>query len=279
MASFIGLSEALFAIGVAVVTLVPRPASSTDWIGGHLASPFRRSVLIITLMNVFRNTCLVDRRFHDVAVASDSSDESTAKEAFETTVYYVLTGIESLGACFLMLLMPYLLQCRLKDVINIQPGRDLQPWLFLIVILQMIGIVGARRNPNLWAIKRFGDALGCVPVVKTLGVFRRVFSSQRGDNMTIMTLQTLESYSFIVSTFAAVGYLFDNHHSRLGLAVRVGSIFVSHVRVIFHALLLNVMDDANYITPPPPPANETFVEEVEIHVVGEESEFRKLVKV
>lgn len=277
----IGLSEALFAIGVAVVTIVPRTASSSDCIGGDLAAPFRKSVLIFTIMNVFRNTCFEDRRFRDVAaIESDSiNSHSLSEEAIATTFYYVLTSIESFGTSFLMLLMPYLLQCRLQDVINIYPGRDLTPWLLLVLLLQVAGTIGARHNPNLWAIKRFGDAVGCIPVVKTLSVFRRVFSSQRGDNMTIMTLQTIECYSFAITTLAAGAYLFDDHHSTLSQALRVGSIFVSHTRVIFHALLLNVMDDANYIAPPPPPPSETFVEEVDVPTVTTVVECRKLLKV
>lgn len=281
MASFTGLAEVLFVIGVAIITIVPRPASSTDCIGGDLASPFRRSVLIITLVNVFRNVCIEGRHFiGDFSATSNSFDLPTTTAALETTIHDVLTSIESLGICFLMLLMPYLLQCRLKDVINIKPGRDLTAWLLVIVILQMIGVVGARYNPTLWAFKRFGDALGCVPVIKTLRLFRRVFSSQRGDNMTIVTLQTLESYSCLVSMLAAFAYLSNNHHSPLGKAVRLGSIFVHHTRVIFHALLLNVMDDANYITPPPTPVNETYFEEVDVPVVSgaDELECRKLVR-
>jgi hypothetical protein len=253
-ASMIGLSEALFVTGAAVVTIVPRTSSSSDWIGGDLAAPFRKWLLILAVMNVFRNTCFEDRRFRQSMTTTDS-DHLLSEESIWTILYYVLTGAESFGLCFLMLLMPYLLQRRLSDVINIVPGRDLMTWLRAILLLNVIGIIAARYHPNFWAFKRLDDAIGCIPVITTLRLFRRVGSkgAERGNQMTIKTLEVLEFYSFSITTLAAAAYLFDDHHSTLNVAIRVGSIFVSWTRAIFHGHLLNVMDDASYIPPPPPP--------------------------
>jgi hypothetical protein len=256
----IGLAEALFSTCAAIVVIVPRTASSSDWIGGDLASPFRRSVLFLSMMNVFRNTCFEDRRFTIISTAStvtSSSEDQVPRSNESTIAYYVLTSIESFGLCFLMLLMPYLLQCRLIEVINIRPGRNLMLWLRVILALYITATVLAWHDPNLWAFKRLGDALGCIPVIKTLQLFRRVYGSRGGSQLTIQTLEVLEMFSFVVTVAAAAEYLFDDHLQSRSQAIRVGSLFVSQTRVMFHGLLLNVMDEANHVPTPPPPQQPT----------------------
>lgn len=259
--SFIGYTEALFVVGAAVITIVPRPASSVDWVGGDLAAPFRKSLLLLTAMNVFRNVFFDDRRFREACLSPESSYEVITEEGHWTVIYYVLTSFESFSLCFLKLLMPYLLQKRLSEVINIVPGRNLMPWLQAILLLNVLGIVTAPFNPNLWAFKRFGDAIGCIPVIQTLQLFRRVNSNaaEQGNHMTIKTLEALEGYAFLIVTMAAAAYLHDDHHSAVNVAIRLGSIFISWVRAIFHGHLLNVMDDASHVPPmkhpPPPPQN------------------------
>ena len=247
----IGLSEAFFAVGACVIVVTPRTAATFNWVGGDLSNPFRICVLISTALNIFRNVFFEDRRFPETMVAATESG---------TIVYYVLTSIESFGHTVLMLLMPYLLQCRLSDVINIKPGQDLVPWLKAILFLHVVGVLSARFNPNMWAIKRFGDALGCVPVIKTLRTFRRVYSSRGGNNIIIKSLEALEFYSLAITIAAAVGYFFDSRRSTVGQAVRVASIFVSETRVIFHGLLLNITDEASHV---PMPENEGTDEEVD----------------
>jgi hypothetical protein len=243
MLSMIGLSEALFTVGAAIVTIVPRTSSSSSswgFTGGDLTAPFRKAVLITVVMNVFRNVCFDDRRFRDTA----TTDEVTSSmDEYATFIYYSLTSIESFCTTFLLLLMPYLLQCQLSEVINIRPGQDLMPWLSGILFLNVAGIFGALYRPNLWAIKRLGDALGPVPVIKTLQLFRRVNATRGGNTITIKTVETLECYSLFITLAAAAGYLLHDHDYSLGVAVRVSSIFVSWTRVIFHGLLLNVMDE------------------------------------
>ena len=137
MFSLIGYAEALFMIGCTVVTIVPRPASSVDWIGGDLASPFRKFFLLLSIINVFRNVFLDDRRFRDVCSSSPDSIIPT-NGGFWTITYYVLTSAESFAKCFLMLLTPYLLQKRLSEVINIRPGEDLMSWLRAILFLNVL---------------------------------------------------------------------------------------------------------------------------------------------
>ncbi|KAL7496694.1 hypothetical protein ACHAWX_000304 [Stephanocyclus meneghinianus] len=253
MASITGYSEALFVAGAAIVTLVPRPASSFNWIGGDLAAPFRKSLLFLAAMNISRNVSFEDRRFREACPSPESSNSMIPNTGFWTVLYYVLTSIESFGLCFLMLLMPYLVQKRLSDVINIRPGHNLMPWLQAILTLNVLGTMTAPYNRNLWAFKRFGDALGCIPVIKTLQLFRRTNSSsaEQGNHLMIKTLEALEGYSFVITTMAAAAYLFDNHHSMVNVAIRLVSIFISWVRVIFHGHLLNAMDDASYIPPRP----------------------------
>ena len=256
MASISGYSEALFVAGAIIITIVPRPASSVGWIGGKLAAPFRKSLLIVAAMNVFRNLTFEDRRFREACPTPESSSSvivDTGPDLW-TVLYYVLDSIESFCLCFLMLLMPYLLQKRLSEVINIIPGRDLMAWLQAILLLNVLGIMTAPYNPNLWAFKRFGDAIGCIPVIQTLQLFRRINSNsaEQGNHMTIKTMETLEGYSFVITTLAAAAYFFDDHHSTVNVAIRFGSIFISWVRAMFHGHLLNIMDDASHIPLPKP---------------------------
>lgn len=259
----ISWSEAMFTTCVAVVILVPRTPKSSGFIGGDLTAPFRKAVFCIVLMNVFRSVCFDDRRFRE-SIPADQAKSST--EELATLAYYTLTSIESIFTAFLKLLMPYLLQCQLSEVININPGRNLKPWLIAILLMNVTGIFGALYHPNLWAIKRLGDALGTVPVIKTLQLFRRVNTTRGGNTITIRSVEVLEWYSLCITVAAAIGYLLDDHQSSLSMAVRVSSIFVSWARLMFHGLLLNVMDEAIEIAtnapsqPTAPDRNESPVD-------------------
>jgi hypothetical protein len=271
VATFIAYTEALFVFGTAIITIVPRPASSVDWVGGDLAAPFRKSLLLLTAMNVFRNVFFEDRRFRDACPSNDPSQSIISDEGHWTALYYILTSFESFCLCFLKLLMPYLLQKRLSEVINIVPGRNLMSWLQAILFLNLLGIVTAPYNPNLWAFKRFGDAIGCIPVIQTLQLFRRVNSNsaQQGNHMTIKTLEALEGYSFIIISMAAAAYFFDDHQSAVNVAIRLGSIFMSWVRAMFHGHLLNAMDDAYYVPPVKHPPSPNDNEPADPEVIGE----------
>ena len=254
MASISGYSEALFVAGAIIITIVPRPASSVGWIGGKLAAPFRKSLLIVAAMNVFRNLTFEDRRFREACPTPESSSSvivDTGPDLW-TVLYYVLDSIESFCLCFLMLLMPYLLQKRLSEVTNnIIPGRNLMAWLQAILLLNVLGTMTAPYNPNLWAFKRFGDAIGCIPVIKTLQLFRRNNSNttEQGNHMMIKSLEALEVYSLVITTMAAAAYFFDDRRSIVSVAIRLGSNFISWTRAMFHGHLLNVMDDSSYIPP------------------------------
>ena len=253
MASISGYSEALFVAGVVIITIVPRPASSVNWIGGKLAAPFRKSLLIVAAMNVFRNLTFEDRRFREACPTPESSPSviTDTGAGLWTVLYYVLDGVESFSLCFLMLLMPYLLQTQLPEVPNHIAGRNLMAWLQAILLLNVIGIMTAPYNPNLWAFKRFGDAIGCIPVIRTLQSFRKnnSDSAEQGNHMTIKTMEALEGYSLIITTLAAVAYFFDDRRSIVSVAIRLGSNFISWTRAMFHGHLLNIMDDASHIPP------------------------------
>lgn len=274
MAPIIGYSEALFNIFIAVITIVPRPASSVDWIGGDLSAPFRKSMLFLSVLNVFRNFSFEDRRFRELCSSIESLHSVSPDGRYWTVLYYVLTSFESFSHTFLMLLMPYLLQKRLSEVINIRPGRNLMPWLQVILLLNVLGIVTAPYNPNLWAFKRFGDAIGCIPVIKTLQLFRRTNSNsaEHGNHMTIKTLEALEGYSLIITIMAAAAYLYDDNNSMVNVAVRVSSIFVSAVRTMFHGHVLNVMDDASHIPPMRTSSHQSDREYVDLDVLDENRE-------
>jgi hypothetical protein len=87
--------------------------------------------------------------------------------------------------------------------------------------------------------------------------------------MTIKTLEALEGYSFIIISMAAAAYLFDDHQSAVNVAIRLGSIFMSWVRTMFHGHLLNAMDDAHYIPPVKHSSSQIDDEPADPEVIGE----------
>jgi hypothetical protein len=265
-----GLSEALFAIGAVLVSVAPRyKCDSSDWIGGGaLSRRFRQALVVLGILNIIRNLCMQDRRFilddestKESAITSSSSVYSN--ESIEVFVYYTFIFIDAFGIGFLMLLTPYCLQCHLASMINIRPGQNLLPWLYGCIALQLFGVIGsATFSTKLYAFKRLGDAVSSIPVLQTLRLYRKIVISRDPRVITIQTVQTIEEYNLFLASLASVAYWYnqDIAHPLLhnySHAIRLASIFVTHTRTTFHALLLNLMDEAIQISEGPDTAGTT----------------------
>lgn len=256
------VAESLFVIGVALATIVPRPKTVlVSFFGGELSRPFRQLMFALVCMNSFRSFFMTDERFRDHRAQTDSS----GRTSWATWIYYVMTTTESLGINFLCLLLAYLLQCRLRVLIYIEPGRDLQPWLYAILVFGLLGTIGSIAiSPEYWALKRFGDALSCIPVLKTIALYDKVMTRNHilDSQITIQTLRVMEMVNLVATLLAAAGYWFGGGQSsnltaldsmtllrNVSIGFRQFGIFANWTRAFCHGLMLNIVDEAQQRPP------------------------------
>ena len=240
------IAECTFVLAVTVAAVVPRPKlNDKSFFGGKLSRPFRQLLCVLACMNICRSMFMKDHRFEPV--------ESDGTESFLWS-FYTLTALESFALSFLCLLMPYLLQCRLRELVNIRPGRDLLLWLYVILCFNIAGIVlSIWFNPKFWAIKRLGDALSCVPVLKTINLYDTVMSRNRvlDSQVTLQTLRVMESCNLVATLLAAAGYWFEGANGtavsqvdNISVGLRLSGIFINWTRALCHAWMLNMVDES-----------------------------------
>ena len=240
------IAECAFVVAVTLAAIVPRPKlNDKSFFGGKLSRPFRQLLFVIACMHIYRSLLMKDNRFH--------AAENGGTEIMQWA-YYIMMGVESFSMSFLCLLMPYLLQCRLRELINIRPGRDLLVWLYIILCCDIAGIVfSIWVNPKFWAIKKFGDALTCVPVLKTIFLYDTVMSRNRilDSQVTLQTLRVMESINLVAIFMAGAGYWFEDASGTVGTLTkdvcggfRLSGFFILWARVLCHAWMLNMVDES-----------------------------------
>jgi hypothetical protein len=252
------LSMALFRIGIALATIVPRLPSDLPFprsIGGDLSRPFRKILLALTLSNVIRlMTPTNSHRF-----ISWSAQDMMNLDSLLYLTHYFNSAIESFLRSFLCLLTPYLMQRQLQDRINIhRPGRDLMFWVLVVLFFNILGciVVETTNEMRYWALKKFGDALSFPPVYKTLRLYSKIMTQGgkypgRG-NVTSQSLLTVEYLHVIATLLSAAGYYFigdgdlDDTVSLLSGLRMVGA-YASMTRVLCHAMLMNAQDEEHYL--------------------------------
>jgi hypothetical protein len=242
------LSVLLFHVGVAMIAVVPRLPVDRPFpisVGGDLSHNFRRIMLGLVISNIIRILFFQDSRFVEV----DPSEKNSRLGAF---VYHALKALESFLRSFLCLLTPYLMQCQLQNRINIQPGRDLMIWVYLVVAFSVFGcaLVEATGNAGYWCIKEFGDALSFPPVYKTLKLYSSIITPGgrypgRGD-MPVQTLLIVEYLAVVATALSAVGYIMMSDTHPIFEAFRQLGAFVNLTRLLCHAMLMNAKDEAQY---------------------------------
>ena len=240
------IAECTFVLAVTAAAVVPRPKlNDKSFFGGDLSRPFRQLLCALACMNISRSMFMKDHRFEPA--------ETDGAENFRWS-YYTLTALESFSLSFLCLLMPYLLQCRLRELINIRPGRDLLMWLYAILCCDIAGIaLSILVNPRFWAIKRVGDALSCIPVLKTINLYDTVMSRNRilDSQVTLQTLRVIESCNLVATLLAAAGYWFEETSGtnallfeNISVGLRLSGIFINWTRALCHAWMLNMVDES-----------------------------------
>lgn len=159
-------------------------------------------------------------------------------------LFFAQVALESFMVSFLTLLMPYLLECELSNKINIRPGKNLLKWLYWILFLQLVGLIGrVYVDERFWAIKRVGDSLSVMPVLSVAKLHFRIIP---GQMKTIhQTLVAIEYGYFISVWFAVVSYgvFGPNDHSFPFRGFRVAGFFLPRIRLFFHGFLLNIVDE------------------------------------
>mmetsp|Transcript_29476 Transcript_29476/g.68200 ORF Transcript_29476/g.68200 Transcript_29476/m.68200 type:complete len:251 (+) Transcript_29476:465-1217(+) len=215
--------------------------------------PFRQTLFLLMCMNFLRNVFLPDPRFLN---CTGNNPDPGCNDDVTKWLFYAMTAVESVALSFLQLLMPYLLQCKLKDYINIQPGRGLLPWLYAILALNFTGVVLAvHSTPNMWCIKRVGDSLSCIPTIQTVRLYSRITNHPANSNsmsqgfFLIQALLVIEYWLLVSTLLASLGYFIDDHGTdgnEMWRALRVAGIFTSHLAGFVHGLMLNMVDEAQF---------------------------------
>lgn len=261
--SIVAMAESFFVVGYVATILLSRPdPNDKSFFGGDLSRPFRKTLCLVSCFNVFRNLFLEDLRFLN---CTDHSDDTEACHSVSTTwLYYTMVGFESFVTSFLNLLMPYLLRRKLSEYINIRPGQGLLMWVYTILVLDLAGVIlSAQISPNMWAIKRLGDALTSIPAIHTINLYRRITThpanaaENRHGQTFIQTVLGVEYWSLGITFVASAGYYMDNHEDKGNdwwRAFRVSAIFLTHLKIFMHGIMLNMIDEAQFLLANPPEA-------------------------
>ena len=125
-----------------------------------------------------------------------------------------------LGQSFLCLTTSYLLQVQLSNVINITPGRSLQPILIGVALLtSSASALAYVVHPNLYCLEHLAEALSCYGVLQTLQTYSSVtapHSYGRGSYL-LQLVKLTERWFLITSALAFLGeschgFIFTKFH-------------------------------------------------------------------
>uniref|UniRef100_A0A7S1GP08 Uncharacterized protein n=1 Tax=Cyclophora tenuis TaxID=216820 RepID=A0A7S1GP08_CYCTE len=278
ISSAVATAELLYVTGSIAASLIPRPdLNDRSLLGGGLTRPFRLALVWSLVLNFLRYAFLQDLRFTNCDEADEQVQQQGATDAFlhctnrrslNTLLYHLDKAVESCLLSFLQLLVPYLVQVKLKDYIHILPGRGLKMWLTCILLLNCAGVIAVQFDKRLWLIKKLGDALSSIPIIHSLGLYKRIvthpanLSSANAQNLIfIHTVLVVEYWGLTVGALSCTGVVMDDAKSPIGvhwwLGFRITNIFTAHLRVFIHAIMLNMIDQAQFNEPQDPqPGNE-----------------------
>ena len=247
------IAQAWFLICITIALFTPSvDPRDRSLFSGDLSRPFRQCLFAVTCTLTLRCFAFEDRRF---SAGSGSGGVGN--------FYYFWVGMESVLFCFLKLCTPFLLQRYLATKINIVPGKDLQGWLYAILLLDCTAIfLTTNVAPQFWALKRAGDAVVFFPLIQNLRLYRRIESnrSSGGDLASspfssfalLDILIGIEYCRFVSVLGATVSYALDSHDPaapqlhEIWIAVRLASIFVGYLAVLLHGLFLVAIDEQQF---------------------------------
>lgn len=247
------MSEAMFYGCIAIAILMPKVGVEASIFSGDLSRPFRQCIFVFAITLTARCLLLPDRRFSQ-SDCQPGDDDGHCR--FLSWVYFSWTVAESILVSFLRLCMPYLLQRQLRSYINIVPGRDLQTWLLGVVAVYVVAIyLSANVAPQYWSIKRAGDGVLAIPVLRSVSLYRKVMKT-RDETASFVLLDTVIALEFcylLSVEGAALGYALDdrgpnNDVNEVWVAFRVASVYVGYVSVLLHGLVLAIIDEGQLMS-------------------------------
>lgn len=246
-----------FVLAISFIVIFPRMPFDSPWsIGGHLSNPFRRLLLVK----------------HGLGLLEWIQPTREIKNIFK----YLSWSLSSILTAYCSLLTPYLLRRYLVSSSNrnirslpapyYQPGFGLQPWMYAIAVLILMGCYLRIMTGNdvYWILKKVGDSLSVVPVYQTLALYeqrQQQPTTSQPSNVRFrpytwsVPSQLIMSAEFVdlVTHLIAIGkkILLFTHATTREHPWVVGSsdshVYVQHLRILCHGIFLNQLDEqSNY---------------------------------
>ena len=244
-----------FMIWVCFVSVEPRMPSDPKGrcvVGGRLSGPFRRSLIGLVGLALFR---FFYRSLYDV------DDNNSAGFLFLDGILVIAFNV---GLSFLCMTTSYVLQCQMTTMINIQPGKLQIPYLIAVAVTTIVGIALSRLiHPNFGSLITLAGAISSPPILQTLWTYAMLTTrggdqDGRGNVLTQILLATEYYYVFscLVAFVAEAMYrgpeivdrtvlddMIDSmrHHQDIGVD--------DWTRLLVHSIFVNLIDELTHVTP------------------------------
>ena len=162
--------------------------------------------------------------------------------------------------------MPYVLRTFLADRVNFPgrntPGRGLVRWMYLICAVSVVGVAlrVVTDQVDFWVLKKCGDALTFVPVLRTLRLYDRVSTVEaacpgRGPILSQILL-VIECYCLVVHSsdialrvLKIAGVVDWTQHVFYHSMYSTSNHYAVCTRLLGHSILLNVIDESSTCCP------------------------------
>ena len=239
------LTKRLFILGVLAIAVAPRQHIDRIQfsIGGDISRPFRKLLLLLVVLNLFR-------------LAVSTKERSTLLQGISDILGIAEVG----GLTFLSFLTPFILRKWMQDLnrINIggTPGAPLIGPLYQACALSAAGVILSRFfHPNWWALKKLANAISGPPVLRTLKMFNGLTSiggPQEGrGSLLAQSLVVVEYWHLVMQLLSFIGYAMNRGGTGGGggqwdacLQAFRGISFISDwTRVLAHAIFINILDE------------------------------------
>mmetsp|Transcript_11400 Transcript_11400/g.18902 ORF Transcript_11400/g.18902 Transcript_11400/m.18902 type:complete len:293 (+) Transcript_11400:107-985(+) len=241
------LSQTGFSIGIAVMAVSIRMPFDAPWtLGGDLSRLQRWLAICLTI------TLLTGRGF---------------KLSQGPLLWRLSYAVSNVLITWICLTTAYVLRCFMMHRINIgNPGRPIQSWLIVLSTMVATGIIFALFTDNVrfLSLVRLANALSTIPVLQALkqyNILTTPTGPNRGRGAALSQAMVLfERYFCLIMVAAAIGDIGqqfplpkEEDLSQFQVFLRLlrsnDLILHSQIRIIFHIIFVNVLDEMNQMHP------------------------------